>query len=160
MRGRPSRAAPRLSLKDQHAKNVKIMRALGVPEDKLVTPASLAHLDKPKRAYTKREGPTEADVLTQIRQLLALRQDVAFVWRLQSGLFIDGDRHIRVGFRGMPDLIGMLRGGRLFCIEVKRPNGVHSVEQTETIAWVKSQGGLAGFASSIEEALQVIEGKV
>lgn len=123
--------------------------------------ASLAYLDKPKRAYTKRQVSeySERSVLKQIIAALRSHPKVAFCWREQSGSFGEGQRIITVGFRGKPDLIGMTRKGRFFAIECKNSKGgVESPEQAYYLSLVRAGGGLAGFASSVDDAVKIIEG--
>jgi len=156
------RLAGRLSLRDTLARNLATINMYAAAAGKPAQVLQASLVQKPKRAYAKRtaSAQTEASVLTAIRDYLRLHRDVAFCWRMQSGVFVDGERMIRVGFKGLPDLIGMLRyTGRLFAIEVKRPGGKATPEQHEVLDWVRKQGGLAGVASSIEEAIVIVEGR-
>ncbi len=57
---------------------------------------------------------------------------------------------------GSPDLVGFTNKGRFLGIEVKMPGGRRSEEQENFIRVVLSHGGLAGFASSIEDAHAII----
>ena len=134
------------------------MLAAAAGKEPQVLHASLTQ--KPKRAYAPRQRPdiTEAQVLKSIMPALRLHNAVALAWRMQSGVFTEGERMIRVGFRGLPDLVFMLRGGRFGVIEVKRPGGKATPEQIEVLKWVRDQGGLAGVATSIEEAIAIVEG--
>ena len=150
----------RKPLRDTMHSNQAIMRALGVPEDKLQTPASLAHLDKQKRSYAKRQvsEDSERSVLKQIIAALNAHPLVVFVWREQSGVFGEGNRVVTVGFRGKPDLIGMLRTGHFFAIECKNSKGgKESPEQAYYLSLIRAGGGLAGFASSVDDAIAIVE---
>lgn len=100
--------------------------------------------------------PLERDVLKAV--LHALRHDprIASVERQQSGVFIEGNRHIRVGARGALDIKGMLVGGRAFEIECKRPGGKPDPRQAERIAAIKANGGVAGYCWSAESALALL----
>jgi hypothetical protein len=90
--------------------------------------------------------------------LKALRADprVAFVNRQQSGLFADGDRHIRVGTSGLLDVNGMLVGGQYFELEAKRPGQKPDERQALRISAIKASGGISGFFTSAEEALALL----
>jgi len=90
--------------------------------------------------------------------LEALRKDsrVAFVERQQSGVFQEGNRFIRVGTRGALDIKGMLIGGQTFEIEVKRPGAKPDERQQNRIDAIRRNGGIAGFATSAEEALALL----
>lgn len=117
---------------------------------------------KEKQARIKRpvDGqpsmPLEKDVLAE--SLKALRDDprVAFADRRQSGVFQDGDRYIRVGTRGVLDVSGMLKGGRYFEFEAKRPGEKPDERQCARIATVLADGGLSGYFTSAAEALALI----
>lgn len=90
--------------------------------------------------------------------LEALRKDprVAMVERQQSGVFREGDRFITVGTKGALDIKGMLIGGRTFEIEIKRPGAKPDERQQNRIEAIKRNGGIAGFATSAEEALALL----
>ena len=158
----PRRLPARKPLRDQVAGYAKILRAL-IPEGKpMPAPvASLSYLDKPKRPYAKRQvsEDSERSVLKQIIAALNAHPLVVFVWREQSGVFGEGNRVVTVGFRGKPDLIGMLRTGHFFAIEVKNSaGGKESPEQAYYLSLIRAGGGLAGFASSVDDAISIIEG--
>lgn len=110
-----------------------------------------------KRPVDGRQSmPLERDVLAE--SLRALREDprVAFVDRRQSGMFQDGERYIRVGTRGVLDVSGMLKGGRYFEFEAKRPGEKPDERQCARIATVIADGGLSGYFTSAAEALALI----
>ncbi len=58
---------------------------------------------------------------------------------------------IRFGFAGQPDIMGMLKGGRLLAVEVKRPSGKVTPEQAEFLAKASTNGGCAFVARSIDD---------
>lgn len=116
----------------------------------------------PKRDKVRRPvdgkpvGRLEKHVLADVLQ--ALRQDprVALVERTQSGLFQDNDRYIRVGTPGKLDITLMLVGGRYGEIECKRPGGKPDERQQRRIDAIRRNGGIAGCATSAEEALGLL----
>lgn len=59
---------------------------------------------------------------------------------------------------GSSDLIGWTRLGRFLAIEVKMPGGHRTAEQKQFIAAVVAAGGLAGFAESVDQAMEIIDG--
>lgn len=113
-----------------------------------------------KRAYTKRTdtGPSEAQVLKSVLAYLRRHPNVASVERSQSGVFREGERHIRVGFVGKLDVSGFLKGGRYFEIEVKRPGGRPTEAQAARIEKIKAGGGISGFVTSIDETAGLLTG--
>lgn len=100
--------------------------------------------------------PLEKHVLAAA--LKALRRDprVAFVQRQQSGLFQEGLRTIRVGAPGLLDVNGMLKGGKYFELEAKRPGNKPDDRQALRIAFVIQHGGVAGYFTSADEALALL----
>jgi Holliday junction resolvase len=53
--------------------------------------------------------------------------------------------------RGVSDLLGCLPGGRALAIECKRPGGRPTAEQVRFLEDIKSRGGLAFIAHSVDE---------
>lgn len=100
--------------------------------------------------------PLERSVLKAITQALRLDLRVARVERNQSGLFQEGNRFIRVGTRGKLDLTVYLKSGRYVEIEVKRPGGKPEPHQQQRIDAIRASGGIAGCATSIDEALALL----
>lgn len=100
--------------------------------------------------------PLERDVLKQIIRALRADPRVAMVERNQSGLFQDGNRYIRVGSRGKLDLTVLLTSGRYAEIEVKRPGRKPDPHQLERIEAIRKNGGIAGYATSPEQALELL----
>jgi len=100
--------------------------------------------------------PLERDVLKAIVQRLRLDPRVARVERNQSGVFQDGNRYIRVGVRGKLDLTVYLKSGAYLELEVKRPGGKPEPHQQKRIDDIRASGGLAGYATSPEEAIKLL----
>lgn len=100
--------------------------------------------------------PLERDVLKAVLQALRYDPRVASVERQQSGVFLEGNRHIRVGTPGALDIKGMLKGGRMFEIECKRPGGKPDPRQAARIARIRADGGVAGYCWSVESALALL----
>jgi hypothetical protein len=114
------RQGGRKSVREQKEDVNKALRYYAALTDK---PVPFQHEIKPKRQYRKgaSERPLERDVLAAILDALRHDRRVALVERQQSGVFKEGNRYIRVGTPGALDIKGMLHGGRMFEIEVKRP---------------------------------------
>ncbi|MCR4300682.1 MAG: hypothetical protein NUV51_03655 [Sulfuricaulis sp.] len=101
----------------------------------------------------------EKDVLKAVLQFLRAHPRVASVERSQSGVFQEGNRIIRVGFVGKLDISGMLKGGRYFEIECKRPGGKPTPQQFARIYKVRQDGGLSGVVTSVEDAARLLAGQ-
>ena len=118
----------------------------------------------PERAPRAKPVLREAKILRDI--LVALRRDprVAMCWRQNAGTF--GERYIKLGPTGMPDVVGILApedppiyggfAGRFFAIEVKAPGKKPEPHQAEMIERLRSFGCVAGVAHSVEEALGLL----
>ena len=129
-----------------------------VPER--VIPAIIEFVYGDLAASPRRVGkPLERDVLKQIIHVLRHDPRVVRVERNQSGVFQDGNRYVKVGRRGDPDIGGMLKGGRTFAIEVKRPGFNPDPLQQKRLDEIAAAGGLAGCAHSVEEAVLIVEGE-
>lgn len=101
-------------------------------------------------------GKAETKVSDLIR--LELSKRGCKIFRYQVGLFYTmyGEK-IHVGIKGASDLIGHRRpDGRAFYIETKTPVGKASKEQKKFIAAMQESGALAGFANSVEQALDIV----
>ena len=82
-----------------------------------------------------------------------------YVERIQSGLFYTKyGAPVRIGFVGRSDVSGFRAGDcRAFFIEFKA-DGDASEEQITFITNMRSRGALAGFARSVAEAHQILDG--
>ena len=59
---------------------------------------------------------------------------------------------------GVPDLLVAYQG-RFYAMEVKKPGGVLSPVQAKVIEEIRASGSVAGRVESIEEAVELLEGK-
>jgi Holliday junction resolvase len=90
--------------------------------------------------------PKESDIRKDIQRYLDIKG--IFNWRQWQGQF---------SVRGVPDIIGILKNGRILAIEVKLPgwegnsNSKHYQEQVAFLRKITIAGGLAFFARSVEE---------
>ena len=65
----------------------------------------------------------------------------------------------RFHIKGVSDILGIHKSGRLIAIEVKTPHGKASKEQEAFIGKINRMGGLAGVATSIQacdDLLQIL----
>ena len=107
---------------------------------------------KPK---AKKPVVKEAEILASVLKALKLYPNVFFFTRMNSGAYAVGEgkarRYVRFGFPGCPDIIGMMRGGRMLCIEVKSPTGKLSAVQERFLIRIRQNGGVAFVARSVDE---------
>lgn len=151
----------RPSVSDQLRANDAATKFYAASAGKTV-PTHLLNNLPPKRDRVKRPvdgkpaAPLEREILADV--LSALKRDprVGFVWRQSSGTFQEGDRFISTGPKGMPDVLGILNGGRFFGIEVKRPGREPDPRQAERIAHFKAIGAVSGYCWSVESALAIL----
>lgn len=115
-------------------------------------------------------NPLEQDRLNGIINYLKLEQRVKLFWRTNGG-----GRPVKGGFiwfyklfvgrkemkgRGLPDIVGMLRDGRILAIEVKRPGEQPTEEQAEFLALVLEAGGVSVVAHNWQQVKAIlIEGE-
>jgi len=97
----------------------------------------------------------ERDVLKGVLQALELHPKVAWAARMNVGGMQDSHgNHVRFGFRGLSDVVGMLRDGRFLAVEVKRPGGQPTTAQVEFLGLVSRSGGVAFVARSVEDVMR------
>jgi len=102
----------------------------------------------------------EIEIVKTILEYLHYKRIPA--WRNQSGMiFIKdkkyGKRAIRMGKAGVSDIIGCLPNGRILCLEVKTDKGKPTELQSEFIAEISRNNGLAGIVRSIEQLEELLK---
>lgn len=111
--------------------------------------------DAPKKRIKSdvhRTDLLEKDIQKQILMLLKRHPKVQWVARFNSGTFVSGDRYISSNSQsGMSDILGMLKGGRLFAIECKSRTGRIQPHQQDFLDLINEGGGLAFVARSVED---------
>ncbi len=151
----------RLSVRERISAFNATARFYAGAADKDPTPHLIAELP-PKRERVRRpvDGkpavPLERDILTQVMRALRSDPRVGFVWRQSSGTFQEGERYIQAGPKGMPDVLGILTGGRFFAIEVKRPGRKPEPHQEARLEHFRKCGAIAGHCWSAESALALL----
>lgn len=95
-----------------------------------------------------------------MRQIMvALSEAGCFVMRTNSGVYYDSNgNRIRVGFKGLSDLVGYNQDGQFFALEIKTPAGRASKEQLAFVEKCYREGAIAGFARSVEDAVRIVTG--
>ena len=101
---------------------------------------------------------TEQTIQKQI--MIALSLSGCLVFRNNTGAVKDGDRFIRYGLcKGSSDIIGLTPSGQFLAVEVKKRTGKPTKEQLTFIDAINEQGGIAGIARSVEDALLLLARK-
>ena len=96
---------------------------------------------------------TETDIQNAIRLELC-KYGVCF--RMNTGVFKQGERTIKCGVKGMSDLL-FIRNGRAYWLEVKTETGKASPEQLNFLAVMRDRYGcVAGIVRSVEEAVKLV----
>jgi hypothetical protein len=100
--------------------------------------------------------PREADILHAILAYLSCAGILH--WRVSvSAVFLDGGRAFsRNQMKGFPDVAGVLSGGRLLAIEVKRPRGRLSPKQVDWRVKLEAAGALYILATKLEDVLDAL----
>lgn len=104
----------------------------------------------PKRTNDRPEAAALVEVLK------ALKAHPAVVWceRMHSGAAKVGNRFIRFGWPGCPDVLGQLCDGRLLGVEVKSPTGKLRPEQALFLERIRAAGGVAFVARDLRDVLR------
>ena len=143
--------------------------ALRKPADK-ISPVASESADASQGLPPQPEATgqlTETAVLQSIRLSIGKLPHVLIDRNNSGKLRTETGRWVEFGVfaPGAPDLIGfvIVNGNPIFCaIEVKRP-GAHTApallaQQIQFINLIRSVHGLAGFAESVSDALDIIKG--
>lgn len=99
---------------------------------------------------------SEADVLVSVFAYLRMHPKVAWIKRVNTGATKIEGRFMRFGFLGCSDIIGQLKDGRFLAVECKSSVGKPTEPQTDFLELVRSTGGLAGIARSIDDAEKLL----
>jgi hypothetical protein len=76
---------------------------------------------------------------------------------MNSGAFKIGNRFVRFGWKGCPDVLGQLRDGRLLGVEVKAPKGKLRPEQTIFLERIRLAGGVSFMARDCRDVLRELD---
>ena len=98
----------------------------------------------------------ESQVLNGCLRFLEIRG--IYHWRNNCGAVqIAPGRFMRFGKKGSSDILGILPGGRLLCVECKSKTGRLSPDQKAFLEEVKALGGLAVVARDWKELDQILK---
>lgn len=96
----------------------------------------------------------EAAALVEVLKALKAHPAVAWVERMNTGAAKVGNRFIRFGWPGCPDVLGQLRDGRLLGVEVKAPAGRLRPEQAVFLERINQAGGVGFVARNCRDVAQ------
>ena len=101
---------------------------------------------------------TETDIMNLIR--VKLSEIGLTVFRANVGkIKLSDGRWFDTGLpKGFSDLFAV-KDGKAYFIEVKKPGGTVSPEQINFIDQMKKHGCIAGIAHSVEEAVELVNGR-
>lgn len=99
----------------------------------------------------------EAAALAEVLKVLRAHPAVAWCERQNSGAAKVGNRFIRFGWPGCPDVLGQLRDGRLLGVEVKSRTGRPSPEQSLFLERIRAAGGVAFVARDCRDVNRELE---
>jgi hypothetical protein len=107
----------------------------------------------PKRTKDRPEAAALVEVLKAVRA----HPLVAWAERQNSGAAKVGNRFIRFGWPGCPDVLGQLNDGRLLGVEVKAKTGRLRPEQAVFLERIRCAGGVAFVAYDLRDVLRELK---
>lgn len=110
-----------------------------------------------ERQEPRRNDRPEAAALLEVLKALRAHPLVAWANRVNSGAAKVGNRFIRFGWPGCPDVLGQLRDGRFLGVEVKAPKGTLRPEQAEFLRLIAAAGGVAFVARDCRDVLRQLD---
>ena len=119
-------------------------------------------MKKPNLPKSKKV-PNENSITNAILTYLNCQPNT-FAWRNNTTGIYDSrkkcyrSRTGKYNIKGVADILGITNDGRFIAIEVKRPGGRASREQQYYLSRIKALGGIAGIATSVIEAKELLEG--
>ena len=99
----------------------------------------------------------EAAALVEVLQAVRTHPLVAWAERMNTGAARVGNRFIRFGWAGCPDVLGQLQDGRMLGVEVKGPIGRLRPEQSVFLERIRCAGGVAFMARDCRDVLRELE---
>ncbi len=105
----------------------------------------------------RKNAKPEAAALVEVLMALKAHPAVAWVERMNSGAFKIGNRFVRFGWKGCPDVLGQLRDGRLIGVEVKAKAGRLRPEQAVFLERIRRAGGVAFMARDCRDVMRELD---
>jgi len=101
----------------------------------------------------------ESDIQSAIMCALGEHPEVAWVYVTSAGSFRVRGGYMTVGVKGMPDILGQMRSGKMLGIEVKKVGEQPRPDQIEFLEMIEKNKGLSGWCCSVNGAINIVEGK-
>lgn len=119
------------------------------------TPRAPATKSVRKSVHALSESAVQKLILSGLR----IHPKVAWVGRYNSGgMYGSRDQYVQFNnVAGQSDLMGMLKGGRLLAIEVKRPGGVATEAQQRFLDRINAGGGIGIVATGWDDVARALE---
>jgi hypothetical protein len=137
---------------------VKVSKVAALRE-KPFTPGAAVDLFGLEHPSTRsRNNRPEAAALLEVLKALKAHPAVAWAERMNSGAAKVGNRFIRFGWPGCPDVLGQLKDGRLLGVEVKAPTGRLKTVQALFLERINTAGGVAFVARNCLDVLRELDG--
>lgn len=102
----------------------------------------------------RKNAKPEAGALKEVLMALTAHSAVAWCERMNSGAAKIGNRFVRFGWKGCPDVLGQLKDGRLLGVEVKAEKGKLRPEQTIFLERIRLAGGVAFMARDCRDVMR------
>lgn len=99
----------------------------------------------------------EAAALVEVLKALRTHPAVAWAERMNTGAAKVGNRFIRFGWPGCPDVLGQLKDGRFLAVEVKAQAGRLRPEQALFLARIRAAGGMAFVARDLRDVREQLK---
>jgi len=110
-------------------------------------------------AVPKRPVKRHTQLVKAILAYLAMHPGKVFAWKNNTGALPVGNRFVRYGRRGSPDILGVVKGGGFFGIECKVGRDRLSADQLEFCRRVRELGAIYIEARDVEDVKHLLEGE-
>ncbi len=114
-------------------------------------------LGNPSDASWDGESAEHTALVNEILATFGSRRDLT-LWKNATGAVKLGDRFLRYGLKGSPDIIGIQDGGRFIGIEVKTGQARQTPEQKLFEAMLFRRRGLYILARSVDDVKNALDG--
>jgi hypothetical protein len=110
------------------------------------------------RMRARRKRTPESSVLQACLTYLLLHPQVAWIARFNIGAMKVGERFVRFGPKGFPDLHGFAKDGRAIYVECKSKRGELTKPQADFLAMAVKSGAYACVARDVADVEAMMRG--